>query len=60
MAGDGCEFCHLPHPNKAKQMDKREREALRQMPVETAELRLLPVIREKVLSGSRCVLPSPC
>mmetsp|Transcript_35622 Transcript_35622/g.101493 ORF Transcript_35622/g.101493 Transcript_35622/m.101493 type:complete len:322 (-) Transcript_35622:699-1664(-) len=48
--GDSCSFCHMPHPNKAKHLDKRDREALRMMPLLDAQLLLLPILREKVLA----------
>lgn len=47
--GDGCDFCHGPHTKRAKQVDRRDREALRMMPALTAMTLVLDIVREKVL-----------
>lgn len=48
--GDACEFCHMPHVKKAKQLDKRQREAFGAMPPLEARILMLAILREKLLS----------
>lgn len=48
--GADCEFCHDQHTTRAKKLDKRDRDALREMPAGAAQRLLLGVLREKVLS----------
>jgi len=47
MNGADCGFCHLPHPKRPIRLDKRHREALKDMPFCDLVSSLLPALKEK-------------
>eukprot|EP00928_Gymnodinium_smaydae_P069419 TRINITY_DN5289_c1_g1_i1.p1 TRINITY_DN5289_c1_g1~~TRINITY_DN5289_c1_g1_i1.p1 ORF type:complete len:1009 (-),score=220.77 TRINITY_DN5289_c1_g1_i1:125-3151(-) len=53
--GDDCDFCHLPHPRRPSHLNKRHREALKNMPYAKAMAILHPILRQKLKNA----VPTP-
>jgi len=47
-SGDSCHYCHLSHERRPAHLDKKHREMLRDMPLQTCAWLMLPVLRRKV------------